>query len=157
MLQIHSSAIVQALRAQDRMQPGSTAPLALQPGMHSRSSFLPGRSSALRGSQGSAAPHGLSSHGSLAQQQAAAGLPAGLGSRDSLALNHQRNVDMAARRAAVHSTQKLSSMRSTSAAPSPDAYSNQWRSAGLPKESLDTDGPAAASPFLSVVLPTNKE
>ena len=54
-------------------------------------------------------------------------LPAGLGCRDNLTLDCQRNVDMATRRAALHSTQKLSSMRGLNAVPSSEALSNQWR------------------------------
>ena len=158
MLQMDSSAIVQALRARDSTRPGRTAPLAAQPGMQSRGSFLPGRSEALRSSQGGAAPHGLLSRGSLSQPQgsSAAGQASGLGSRNSLALNHQRNLDMAARRAAVHSTQKLSSMRSTHAGPSPDASSSQRRPDSTVQEGADADGHAAASPFLTVVLPSKE-
>ena len=158
LLQIKSSAIVQALRTRASMRLGSTTPLAAQPGMQSRSSFLPGRSSALRGSPGIATPHGLLPRGSLAQQQgsSAAGPPEGLGSRGSLALNHQRNLDMATRRAAMHSTQKLSSMRSVSAVSISDASSSQQPACRIFKEGIAADGPAAASPFLSVVLPTKE-
>ena len=164
LLQVHSSAILQALRARDSVHPGGTATLAVQPGIPSRSSFLPGRTSALRDSQGSAAPDGFLSRGSFAQQQgsSAGRQPAELGSRASLALSHQRNVDMAARRAAGHSTQKLSSMTSIKAVPTPDALSDQWRPGSMFKEGADADvpaaadGPAAASPFLSVVLPAKE-
>ena len=164
MLQVHSRAIVQALRVRDSTHPSITAALAVQPGMQSRSSFLPSRSSAQRSSQGSGAPHGFLSHGSFAQQQSSstAGQPAGLGSRASRAPDHQRNIEMAARRAAGHSTQKLSSMTSTKAVPTPDALGNQWRPGGMFKEGADIEGPAAAdgssaaSPFLSVVLPARE-
>ena len=148
LLQIKSSAIVQALRARDSMRLGSTAPL------QSRSSCLTSRSSAMRANLGSAAQHGLLSRASLAQGNNAAGQAAGLNSRSSQALTHQRNLDMAARRAAMYSTQKLSSMRSTSLLPSPDASNSQWQPGNLYKEGTAADGPAAASPFLSVVLPT---
>ena len=159
-LQVQTSAIVQRLRMHTSMQPASVVPQAGNAGERWQSSILPRNSAAVRASQGIPGRAALMLRGSLAQQHR--GSPVGLRSelpgRASMAANQQRNIDMAARRAAGHSTQMLSSRKSTAPAvssPLPSKHPPASLGAEPCKDSGSTpnaDQVSAASPFLSVVL-----
>ena len=167
-LQIQSSTIMQALRMHNSFRPGSAGYQAAHTGMLPRHSALAPRGSyAVCSSQGGTAQQSMLPRSSMAQQPRAspAGVQHTLAGRSSLAVSHQRNVETAARRAAGHSVQELSSMQSSRCLPSPAGSASRRRpsSAGaeidLAREDSDgasaMDGAAAASPFLSVVFPTS--
>ena len=167
-LQIQSSTITQALRMHNSFRPGGAGYQAAHTGMQPRHSVLArGGSYAVRSSQGGTAQQSMLPRASMAQQPGAspAEVPHTVADRSSLAVSHQRNIDTAARRAAGHSVQELSSMQSSRHLPSPAGFATQRRpsSAGakidLTREDSDgapaMDGAAAASPFLSVVFPTS--
>ena len=142
------------------MQPASTVPQAGETGKQWQSSILPRNSAVVRASQGVPGRTALMSRGSLAQQRhgGPAGPPSGLPGRASMAAGHQRNISMAARRAAGHSIQTLSSMKGPApglSSPPPSKPSPESVGAEQCKDTGSTpaaDQVSAASPFLSVVL-----
>ena len=158
-LQVQTSEIVQRLCMHTSMRPASAVLQAGNAGAQWQSSILPRNSAAVRASQGVPGRAALMSRGSLAQQHrgSPAGLPSELPGRASMAANHQRNIDMAARRAAGHSTQMLSSRKTfvPAAVSSPSKHAPASLGAEHCKDSSCTpaaDQVSAGSPFLSVVL-----
>ena len=159
-LQVQTSEIVQRLCMHTSMRPASAVLQAGNAGAQWQSSILPRNSAAVRASQGVPGRAALMSRGSLAQQHhgSPAGLPSELPGRASMAAHHQRSIDMAARRAAGHSTQMLSSRSSPASAVSsllPSKHAPASVGAEHCKDSSSTpaaDQVSAGSPFLSVVL-----
>ena len=151
--QVQTTTIVQALHMHDSMpsrRPDATAGQCRH--AVSRGSLLPrGRSAGPR------RPEQCGAVRSAAIRSSPSGLPAGLAGRGSMAWRRQRHVDLAARRAAGHSMQKVSRHEQLWRCLA-SSSSGRWRRQLSQQRQHASFRPSrrasAASPFLRVVLLT---